>query len=137
MIGVSSGSWPRSFPFQDHALAQLRARIAAAEEANQDLIAFARGHSGAVAAIHNAVLSVIEAEGLDHLIHIVTQEWPQTLGLDAVALGLFVDDVGLRADASGLQFVDPRVIARSIRASTAWCCGRSSAGIRCSARPAS
>jgi uncharacterized protein YigA (DUF484 family) len=101
-------------PFQDHALAQLRARIAAAEEANQDLIAFARGHSGAVAAIHNAVLSVIEAEGLDHLIHIVTQEWPQTLGLDAVALGLFADDVGLRADASGLQFVDHRVIARSI-----------------------
>jgi hypothetical protein len=28
--------------------------------------------------------------------------------------GLFADDVGLRADASGLQFVDHRVIARSI-----------------------
>ena len=101
-------------PFQDHALAALRARIAAAEEANQDLIAFARGHSGAVAAIHEAVLTVIEAEGLDHLIHIVTQEWPQTLGLDAVALALFVGDTGIRADASGLQFVDPRVIAHSI-----------------------
>ena len=101
-------------PFQDHALAQLRARVAAAEEANQDLIAFARGHSGAVAAIHEAVLALIEAEGLDHVIHIVTQEWPQMLGLDAVAMGLFVGDVGLRADASGLQFVDPRVIARSI-----------------------
>jgi uncharacterized protein len=104
----------RVISFQDHALAQLRARIAAAEEANQDLIAFARGHSGTVAAIHEAVLSVIEAEGLDHLIHIVTQEWPQTLGLDAVALGLFAGDTALRADASGLQFVDPRVIARSI-----------------------
>jgi uncharacterized protein YigA (DUF484 family) len=101
-------------PFQDHALAQLRARVAAAEEANQDLIAFARGHSGAVAAIHEAVLAVIEAEGLDHLIHIVTQEWPQMLGLDAVAMALFAGDVGIRADASGLQFVDPRVIARSI-----------------------
>jgi hypothetical protein len=101
-------------PFQDHALAALRARIAAAEEANQDLIAFARGHSGAVAAIHLAVLSVIEAEGLDHVIHVVTQEWPQTLGLDAVALGLFVGETGIRADASGLQFVEPRVIARSI-----------------------
>jgi uncharacterized protein YigA (DUF484 family) len=101
-------------PFQDHALAALRARVAAAEEANQDLIAFARGHSGAVAAIHAAVLSVIEAEGLDHVIHVVTQEWPQTLGLDAVALALFVGQTGIRADASGLQFVDPRVIARSI-----------------------
>ena len=75
--------------FEDHALAKLRARIAAAEEANQDLIAFARGHSGAVASIHEAVLAVIEAEGLDHLIHIVTQEWPQMLGLDAVAMALF------------------------------------------------
>lgn len=100
--------------FEDHALAQLRARIVAAEEANQDLIAFARGHSGAVASIHEAVLALIEAEGLDHLIHIVTQEWPQMLGLDAVAMALFVGETGLRADVSGLQFVDPRLIARSI-----------------------
>lgn len=100
--------------FEDHALAQLRARVAAAEEANQDLIAFARGHSGAVASIHEAVLALIEAEGFDHLIHIVTQEWPQTLGLDAVAVALFVGDTGLRADASGLQLCEPRVIARSI-----------------------
>lgn len=104
----------RVIPFQDHALATLRARLAAADEANQDLIAFARGHSGAVTAIHEAVLSVIEAEGLDHVIHVVTQEWPQTLGLDAVALALFVGETGIRADAAGLQFVDPRVIARSV-----------------------
>lgn len=101
-------------PFQDHALANLRARVAAAEEANQDLIAFARGHSGAVAAIHDAVLSVIEADGLDHVIHVVTQEWPQTLGLDAVALAMFAGGTGIRADASGLQMVDPKMIAHSI-----------------------
>jgi uncharacterized protein YigA (DUF484 family) len=100
--------------FEDRAVASLRARVAAAEEANQDLIAFARGHSGAVASIHEAVLSAVDAEGLDHLIHIVTQEWPQILGLDAVALGLFIGDKGLRADASGLQFVDPRIVERSM-----------------------
>jgi hypothetical protein len=100
--------------FEDRAVANLRARVAAAEEANQDLIAFARGHSGAVASIHQAVLAAVEAEGFDHLIHIVTQEWPQILGLDAVAVALFVGDKGMRADASGLQFVDPRVIRRSI-----------------------
>lgn len=100
--------------FEDRAVANLRARVAAAEEANQDLIAFARGHSGAVASIHEAVLSAVEAEGFDHLIHIVTQEWPQTLGLDAVAVSLFVGGKGMRADASGLQFVNPRVIERSI-----------------------
>ncbi|WP_424141233.1 DUF484 family protein [Sphingosinicella humi] len=100
--------------FEDRAVAHLRARVAAAEEANQDLIAFARGHSGAVASIHEAVLAAVEAEGFDHLIHIVTQEWPQILGLDAVAVALFVGDKGMRADASGMQFVDPRVIERSI-----------------------
>jgi uncharacterized protein YigA (DUF484 family) len=60
------------------------------------------------------VLAAIDAEGFDHLIHIVTQEWPQILGLDAVAVALFVGDRGVRADASGLQFVDPRLIERSI-----------------------
>ncbi|HEX8644759.1 MAG TPA: DUF484 family protein [Allosphingosinicella sp.] len=100
--------------FEDRALANLRARVAAAEEANQDLIAFARGHSGAVASIHEAVLAAVEAEGFDHLIHIVTQEWPQILGLDAVAVALFAGEMGVRADASGLQFVDPRVIKKSI-----------------------
>jgi uncharacterized protein YigA (DUF484 family) len=104
----------RVISFEDRALATLRARVAAAEEANQDLIAFARGHSGAVASIHEAVLAAIEAEGLDHLIHIVTQEWPHILGLDAVAVALWAGDTGVRADASGLQFVNPRLIERSI-----------------------
>jgi uncharacterized protein len=106
----------RVISFEDRALARLRARVAAAEEANQDLIAFARGHSGAVASIHEAVLAAVEAEGFDHLIHIVTQEWPHILGLDAVALALIAGDTALRADASGLQFVDPRVVDRAISA---------------------
>ena len=101
--------------FQTSAVATLRARVAAVEEANQDLIAFARGHSGAVAAIHAAVLAAIEADGLDHLVHIVTQDWADILGVDAVAIALHVGDTGLRADANGLQLVDRRVIARIVR----------------------
>ncbi len=100
--------------FEDRAVAKLRAQVAAAEEANQDLIAFARGHSGAVSSIHAATLAAIEAEGLDHLIHVVTQEWPQLLGLDAVAVALWAGEMGVRADASGLQFVDPRLIEKSV-----------------------
>ncbi len=105
----------RVINFEDRAVARLRAQVAAAEEANQDLIAFARGHSGAVASIHQAVLAAIEAEGLDHLIHIVTQEWPQILGLDAVAMALCAGDKAVRADASGLQFVDPRIVERYLK----------------------
>lgn len=104
----------RVIDFEAQAVASLRRRVAEVEEANQDLIAFARGHSGAVSAIHAAVLAAIEAEGLDHLIHIVTQGWPQILGLDAVALALVVGDRGMRADLSGVQFVEPRMIERAM-----------------------
>jgi len=100
--------------FEDRAVATLRARVAEVEEANQDLIAFARGHSGAVAQIHAAVLAAIEAEGLEHLIHVVTQDWPQILGVDAVALALFVGETGFCADADGLQMVEPRMIEHAI-----------------------
>lgn len=101
--------------FQSRAVATLQARVAAAEEANQDLIAFARGHSGAVAAIHAAVLAAIEADGLDHLLHVVTQDWPDILSVDAVAVTLHVGETGLRADGNGLRFVDRPVVARLAR----------------------
>ena len=98
--------------FENHALANLRARVAAAEEANQDLIAFARGHSGAVASIHEAVLAAIDAESIEALLHVVTQEWPLILGIDAVAVSLIVGEQGFRADGSGVQHVDPAILRR-------------------------
>jgi hypothetical protein len=96
-------------PFEERAVARLRERLGAIEEANQDLIAFARGHSGAVASIHAAVLAAMEADSIESLLHTVTQEWPLILGIDAVALALVVGDQGFR--------------------------GQSSAGTRCSVRP--
>jgi len=101
-------------PFKDHALARLRARLGAIEEANQDLIAFARGHSGAVSAIHEAVLAAMEADGVDDLLHVVTQEWPLILGIDAVALALIVGDKAFRADGNGIHEVEPQLLLRSI-----------------------
>jgi len=100
--------------FEGAAISSLRRRMAEVEEANQDLIAFARGHSGAVSSIHKAVIAITDTDGLDHLIHIVTQLWPDILGLDAVSVALFVGDRGLRADASGMQFVERRLVERSI-----------------------
>ncbi len=101
-------------PFEDRAVARLRERLGAAVEANEDLIAFARGHSGAVTAIHAAVLAAIEADGIDGLFHVVTQEWPLILGIDAVALSLIVGDGGFRADGSGVQAVEPEILRRAI-----------------------
>ena len=99
--------------FEHGAVASLRRRVAEVEEANQDLIAFARGHSGAVASIHDAVLAAIEADGIESLLHVVTQEWPLILRIDAVALSLIVGDQGFRADGSGVQIVDPKILARA------------------------
>lgn len=104
----------RVISFEDHALARLRARVAAAEEANQDLIAFARGHSGAVSSIHSAVLAALEANSFETLLHVVVQEWPLILGLDAVALALIVDERGFRVDSTGVQLVDPGLLQRSL-----------------------
>ena len=101
-------------PFEERAVARLRERLGAAEEANQDLIAFARGHSGAVASIHEAVLAAIEADSIEGLLHVVTQEWPLILGIDAVALSLIVGTQGFRADGGGVQLVDPAILRRAI-----------------------
>ena len=103
-------------PFEERAVAHLRERLGEAQEANEDLIAFARGHSGAVSSIHEAVLAAIEAEGVDALLHVVTQEWPLILGIDAVALSLIVGDRGFRADGSGIQVVEPAIVRRSVDA---------------------
>src|SRR4051812_23450829 len=103
-------------PFEERAVAHLRQRLGAVEEANQDLIAFARGHSGAVASIHAAVLAAVETDSVDGLLHVVTQEWPLILGIDAVALSLIIGDKGFRADGSGIQFVEPAIVRRSLKA---------------------
>ena len=101
-------------PFEERAVAHLRERLGEVQEANEDLIAFARGHSGAVASIHEAVLAGIEADGVESLLHVVTQEWPLILGIDAVALSLIIADKGFRADGSGIQQVEPSILRRAI-----------------------
>jgi uncharacterized protein YigA (DUF484 family) len=102
-------------PFEERAVARLRERLGAAEEANQNLLAFARGHSGAVASIHYAVLAALGTDNLESLFHVVTQEWPLILGLDSVALALVVGDQGFRADGDGVQFVEPQLVDRVIK----------------------
>jgi uncharacterized protein YigA (DUF484 family) len=104
----------RVIQFEERAVAHLRQRLGVIEEANQDLIAFARGHSGAVSAIHGAVLAALEADNIEGLLHVVTQEWPLILGIDAVALALIVGDEGFRADGNGVQTVQPQMLARAI-----------------------
>jgi uncharacterized protein len=103
--------------FEASAVANLRARMAEVEAANHDLIAFARGHSDVVAAIHATALSAISADGLDELIRVMTQDWPGLLKVDAIALALVAEQTAFRADQAGLTFIDPRIVLRATQQS--------------------
>lgn len=100
--------------FEDRAVAKLRDRLGAAESANEDLIAFARGHSGATASIHAAVLALMEADSLEDLFRVVGQDWPRLLGLDHAVLALVADGKGFRVEASHVGTVEPKIVDRAI-----------------------
>ena len=104
----------RVISFEERAVATLRDRLGAAKSANEELIAFARGHSGATASIHAAVVSLIDADSIDELFETVTRVWPRLLGLDHVALALVADGMGFRVVRDGVEPVEPRLIDRVI-----------------------
>ena len=104
----------RVIPFEERAVARLRERLGAANSANRDLIAFARGHSGATAAIHAAVLALIEADSLEALFDVVRHDWPRLLGLDHAALALVADGKGFRVESDYIGTVEPRIVDRAI-----------------------
>ena len=100
--------------FEQHAVAALRDRLGAAEIARADLLAYARGHIGAVATIHEAVIDALEADSFDALVAVVTRQWPSRLGLDAVAMALIVGDQGFRIDTHGVEALEPALVERAL-----------------------
>jgi uncharacterized protein YigA (DUF484 family) len=105
----------RVISFEERAVARLRDRLGEAETARADLLAFARGHSGAVASIHRAVLAGLEADSLDQLLTVVTCDWPEMLGLDSVVLTLVVGDQAFRADRSGVSVIARPIVNRAMQ----------------------
>lgn len=101
-------------PFEERAVATLRDRLGEAESAKQDLIAFARGHSGVTAAIHAAVLALIQTDDIDQLFDTVTRVWPRLLGLDHIALALVADGKGFRIESGYIGILEPRIVDRAI-----------------------
>lgn len=104
----------RIIQFEEQGIAHLRQRLGAAEEARSDLLAFARGHSGAVASIHQAVLAAIRCDDADDLFAAVTRQWPAILGIDTVVLCLAIGPKGFRIHSSGIDRVDPAFLARAM-----------------------
>ena len=105
----------RVISFDERAVARLRDRLGEVETARADLLAFARGHSGAVASIHCAMLSALEATSLDELLGIVTGDWPEILGLDSVVLALVIGEQAFRADRFGVQIMARPIVNRAMQ----------------------
>jgi uncharacterized protein YigA (DUF484 family) len=103
----------RVIQFEERAVATLRERLGEAESARADLAAFARGHSGAVATIHSAVIAAMEADDFDALKAVVTRDWPAMLGLDCVAMALLIGDQGFRIDSHGVSRCEAALIRRA------------------------
>lgn len=104
----------RVIQFEERAVATLRDKLGAAESARADLLAFARGHTGAVASIHHAVIAALEADSFDALVAVVTNDWPVLLGLDSVAVALVVGRQGFRLDSGGIEHLEPALIERAL-----------------------
>ena len=104
----------RVIPFEERAVAHLRDRLGEATSANEDLIAYARGHSGATAAIHAAVLALMEADSLEALFDVIRHDWPRLLGLDYSALALVADGKGFRVESGYVGTVEPKIVDRAI-----------------------
>lgn len=105
----------RVIQFEERAVARLRDRLGEAETARADLLAFARGHSGAVASIHRAVLEGLEAASLNELIPVVIDAWPEILGLDSVVLALVIGDHAFIADRDGIRTIARPIVNRAMQ----------------------
>lgn len=98
--------------FEASAVNSLRKRVSEVEEINEDLIAFARGHAGAVSSIHEAVLAAIAAGSPAELATVLTCQWPMLLRVDEVAFAWSGGGEAFRADRHGVRAVEPRLIER-------------------------
>ena len=100
--------------FEDRALKSLRDRLGAAEEARDELLAFARGHAGATASIHHAVLALMACESIEQLFDTVVKDWPALLAVDHAAIALKAGDAAFRIDAAGRHRLEPAWITRAM-----------------------
>ncbi len=101
-----------SIDFETGSVANLRQRVAEVEEINEDLVAFARGHAGAVTSIHSAVLAMLPVESPRELARVVTVQWPRILRVDEIAFAWGTDIAAYCGDRGGVRAVEPRLIGR-------------------------
>ena len=103
----------RVVSFEDHAVARLRDRLGAVETARADLLAFARGHSEAVATIHCAILHALDSDSLEAMLDRVARDWPALLGVDSAVVAVVIAGEGFRVDRHGITRLDAAIVDRA------------------------
>ncbi len=98
--------------FQTEALGRMRSKMARLGAENAQLLAFARGNQGAMAQVHAAALAALDADGFDHLVHVITADWVDILGLDGVVIMLESGRQLMRATGTGVQLIKSGEINR-------------------------
>lgn len=74
--------------FQRFVVERLRQDVARMGEFQGTLLAATRSNLVTQQQVHEAVLAILDTTSLEHLVHVVTGDWVDMLGVDAVALCL-------------------------------------------------
>lgn len=72
--------------FQRFVVERLRQDVARLDEFQGALLAATRSNLVTQQQVHEAVLAIMDAVSLEHLVHVVTSDWVDMLGVDAIAL---------------------------------------------------
>jgi len=72
--------------FRSHLLEKLQEEVRSLKNFHGSLISASRSNQTTQHQVHEAVLALLEAESLDHLCHIVTQDWVQYLHVDVISI---------------------------------------------------
>lgn len=94
--------------FQHHMIVRLQRELRELQSFGETLIATSRSNHAGQTQVHVASLLAMDAESLDHLVHVITHDWVDVLNLDAVALCLLDPFPGDASFAtSGISLVEP------------------------------
>lgn len=98
--------------FQRFVVEKLRADVARLDEFHGALLAASRSNLVTQQQVHEAVLAIMDATSLEHLVHTVSGDWVDMLGVDAVALCVESSAAtGQEITSSGLVLVPPGTVA--------------------------
>lgn len=98
---------PKIIDFQFEAMSRLRKQVDVLGESHASLLHAARSRGDSQSRIHTAVLAAMDAGSPEHLVHVMTQDWVDILGVDAVAVALETSPEAVRLAPPGLQFIGP------------------------------